>query len=121
MAEWYRWLAATGRQPLDTLPRELWRYQIQLDRVANLSTPERLAAAELPAPDPDTGQWPAFQALGERLHAEGWTGVLYPSAARPAAQALCVFRAERDTRGVRPMPPAVAQADPPIPPTGLRT
>jgi len=120
-AEWYRWLAATARQPLDTLPRELWRYQIQLERIANLATPDRVAAAGLRAPEPDTNQWPEYQALGERLNADGWTGVLYRSAARPAAQALCVFRAGRAVNGVRPVPPPEPQKDPPVPPTGLRT
>jgi hypothetical protein len=54
--EWYRWLAATGRRPLDTLPRELWRYRIGLDRIANLATADRLASAGLPAPEPDAVQ-----------------------------------------------------------------
>ncbi len=120
-AEWYRWLAATGRRPLDTLPRDLWSYRIGLDRIANLSTADRLAAAGLRAPEPDAAQWPAFQALGERLHADGWPGVLYSSAARPAAQAICLFRPERNIRGVRPVPPPLPQQDPPVPPTGLRT
>jgi RES domain-containing protein len=120
-AEWYRWLAATGRRPLDALPRDLWSYRVALDRIADLSTGERLAAAGLPAPEPDAAQWPEFQALGEQLHRQRWAGVLYPSAARPAAQALCLFRPERAIRGVQPVPPAVPQQDPPVPPAGLRT
>ena len=120
-AEWYRWLAATARRPLDALPRDLWRYRIKLDRIADLSTPDRLAATGLPAPEPDARQWPAFQTIGERLHADGWSGVRYPSAARPAARALCLFRAGRDIASVRPVPPPVPHAEPPAPPRGLRT
>jgi len=64
--------------------------------VANLSDPARLTRVGLtqPQPRPGRGGWPAFQALGEQLHGEGWRGLLVPSAARPDSQVLVVFLAQ---------------------------
>ncbi len=38
-AEWYRQLAELGIPPAKSLPRDLWRIGVDLDRVADLSTP----------------------------------------------------------------------------------
>jgi hypothetical protein len=65
--------------------------------------------------------WPAYQAVGERLWKEGYAGALFASAARPAGRALCVFRPGRALPGMRAIPPPVRQSAPPIPPRGLRT
>ncbi len=117
-AEWRRQLAELGLRPEQQLPRNLWRLQIDLERIADLGDADRLAAVELPRPSPTRLQWPAFQAVGEQLHAEGWAGVLAPSAARSdAGIILCVFREEEDTiDGVKPIPPpAIYRHPPPLP------
>jgi RES domain-containing protein len=113
-AEWHRLLAELGLRPEQQLPRNLWRLAVDLERIANLSDADRLAAAGLPLPAPTRGQWPAFQAVGGQLHAEGWAGVLAPSAARRDAGAiLCVFRGEETIDGVTPIPPPAIYRHPP--------
>jgi RES domain-containing protein len=120
-AEWYRRLAEDAVAPLDALPRDLWAFTVALDRVAALDTPDRLARVGLPEPTPSRAEWPAFQAVGERAWSEGYSGVLFPSAARPTGRALCVFRPGGALPGMRPLPPPDRQADPPVPPRNLRT
>ena len=46
-AEWYRVLAELAIPPMRQLPRDLWRFELDLDRVADLSSPERLARVSL--------------------------------------------------------------------------
>ncbi|MHB1534728.1 MAG: RES domain-containing protein [Acidimicrobiales bacterium] len=41
-AEWYRALAGTGLPPARALPRDLWRWSVDLERVALLDSEERL-------------------------------------------------------------------------------
>lgn len=119
-AEWYRYLAEWGLPPARGLPRALWRFEVDLARVADLSSPEALAAAGLAAPRPDRTDWPPYQALGERLFADGFQAVLAPSAARPGGRALCVFRSE-GLIGVTPVPPPQLTVEPPVPPRGMTT
>jgi hypothetical protein len=119
-AEWYRWLAEFAIPPMRQLPRDLWRFEIDIERVADLSSPERLARVELEPPIPDRRQWPAFQNVGETLFAEGWPGVLFASAARSGSHALCLFRSTTQLPGVRPVAPPVRHKEPPAPPRGLR-
>lgn len=99
-AEWYRALGELGIPPEQGLPRELWSFAVDLDRIADLSDVQRLEAVGLPIPKPSRRQWQAFQAVGEQLHAQGWAGVLYPSAALAAGRALCVFREHDEIEGV---------------------
>lgn len=119
-AEWYRALAELALPPMRQLPRDLWRFGIDVGRVADLSSPERLARVGLPQPVPDRRQWPAFQTAGQALRAEGWAAVLYPAAARPDSLALCIFRVSDRLPDVRPLPPPVRHDEPPVPPRGLR-
>jgi len=119
-AEWYRALAVLELPPPRQLPRDLWQFEIDVNRVANLSSSERLERVGVQCPLPDRSQWPAFQTVGETLFAEGWSGVLYPAAARPTALALCLFCASDRLRGVRPLPPPARHDEPPAPPRGLR-
>jgi RES domain len=119
-AEWYRWLAEFAIPPMRQLPRDLWRFEVDVQRVADLSTAARLARVKLDPPIPDRRQWPAYQTVGERLFAEGWTGVLFASAARSESLALCLFRLSEELRGVRPVPPPRRHDEPPAPPRGLR-
>jgi RES domain-containing protein len=114
-AEWYRQLAELGLRPERQLPRDLWRLRVDL-RVADLSDHRRLAEVGLQPPHPTSREWPAFQAVGEQLHAEGWRGILAPSAARPEGQILCLFREEETIRGVKPMPPPAIYRRHPVPP-----
>jgi RES domain len=120
-AEWYRYLAEAGVAPEQGLPRDLWRWEISLSGVADLSDEGRLARVRLPAPQPTRIQWPAFQAVGERLHREGWPALLSASAARPIGQTLCVFRPSREVPGTQPVPPPTTVTQAPVVPTGMRT
>ena len=103
-AEWYPHLAERMVPPLAQMPRELWSSRVNVE-VADLSTPKRLSAAGLPPPVPGRRAWPAFQRVGERLWEEGLTGLLAPSAARPAGRILCLFRDESGVRGAEPLTP----------------
>ena len=117
-AEWYRALAEAALPPGQGLPRDLWRWRIKLPRVADLTDPD---GAGLPPLTPSRRQWPAFQAVGERLYAEGWPALVSASAARPEGRTLCVFRTTRSIPGCTPLRPPVTVSDPPLVPTGMRT
>jgi RES domain-containing protein len=119
-AEWYRSLAELALPPMRQMPRDLWSFEVDLERVADLSSAEGIERVGLREPVPDRRQWPAFQLVGETLFAEGWAGVLYASAARSDSLALCLFRSGDDLGGVRPLPPPIRHNEPPAPPRGLR-
>jgi RES domain-containing protein len=119
-AEWYRALAEVALPPMRQMPRDLWRFAVDVERVADLSSSKQLARVKLELPVPDRRQWPAFQTVGETLFAEGWAGVLYASAARPESRALCLFRSSDLLAGVRPLPPPIRHDEPPAPPRGFR-
>jgi hypothetical protein len=120
-AEWYRYLAEAAMAPKQGLPRDLWRWEISLPQVADLSDDDRLARAGLPALEPSRRQWPTFQPVGEALHGEGWHALVSASAARPEGQTLCVFRKATRVPGTRPLPPPTTVTEPPTVPTGMRT
>lgn len=119
-AEWYRHLAERAIPPLAQMPRALWTWEVDVD-VADLSSAERLSKMGLPSPVPGRLSWQAFQEVGEQLSHAGWPGLLAPSAARPAGQVLCLFRNAHGTHGATPLSPPRLIAEPPPPPTGLRT
>lgn len=126
--EWYRALAELAVPPMRQMPRDLWRFHVHVERVADLSSPSMLLKAGLPPPIPNRSQWPLFQAVGEALAKEGWRGVLYSSAsgAEPPEgnNALCLFRPESDSPdipGVYPSGAPTRYDEPPAPPTNLRT
>lgn len=120
-AEWYRATAALGIPPAALRPRDLWRWELDVPRLADLSDPQRLARVELPVPKPSRKQWPAFQAVGERLDGEGYDGILTASAARPASAVICLFRATREVAGAVPFPPPQRVDSPPNVPLGMTT
>lgn len=119
-AEWYRHLAERAIPPLAQMPRELWTWEIDVE-VADLSTAERLAEVGLPVPVPGRKSWPTFQQAGERLHGEGWTGLLAPSAALSTGRVLCLFRDKDGVPGAKPVSSPRRVSEPPSPPVGLRT
>lgn len=120
-AEWYRALAELGEPPDLRLPRDLWRFDVNLASVADVSRPAVLRALGLPRPAPDRTRWPRFQAVGEWLSAEGYAGVLFRSSARPRGLSLCLFAHGRAFPGVGAIgPPERIKAAPP-PPRGMRT
>jgi hypothetical protein len=120
-AEWYRYLAEAALPPKQGLPRDLWRWEIALPEVADLSGEDRLARVGLPRLQPTRLQWPTFQPVGEQLHREGWPALVSRSTARPEGQTLCVFRTAREAPGTTPVPPPTTIDDPPAVPTGMRT
>jgi len=101
--------------------RGIWRWHIDIERVADLSSGDRLAAVGLEAPRPIQRQWPAFQVIGERLWSDGFRGVLAPSAARPARCVLCLFRETDDIAVATPLRPPITYRHVPVPPTGRTT
>lgn len=120
-AEWYRHLAENGIPPGQMMPRDLWRWRVDIE-VADLSTEARLARVGLPLPFPGRDSWPPFQEVGEQLWREGLRGLVAPSAARPAGAALCLFwEGEDEIRGAEPQSPPARISDPPAPPTGMST
>ena len=120
-AEWYRWLAEYGLPPAAALPRDLWRVEVDLSDFVDLRSAAALGRVGLAAPRPSASDWPAFQAVGERLAAEGHSAVVGPSAARSGGAVLCVFWPPRPAARVEPVgrPETVSQQ--PAPPRGLRT
>lgn len=120
-AEWYRATAALGIPPAALLPRDLWRWELELLRLADLSDPQRLARVALPVPKPSLQQWPAFQTVGEQIHAEGYDGILAASAARPDSAVICLFRATREVAGAVPLPLPQRIDSPPNVPLGMTT
>ena len=120
-AEWYRHLAEYGVPPEQAMPRELWKWEVDLE-VADLSTQRRLARVSLPLPSPGRLTWPPFQAVGEELWRDGWRGLLAPSAARPAGRTLCLFWSSgRSIEGADPRTPPSLIVDVPVPPVGMTT
>lgn len=120
-AEWYRAVAATGLPPSHALPRDLWHWRIDLDRVALLDSDQRLARVGLPPPLPTQSQWAACQAVGEALHGEGFEAILFAAAARPAHRNLVVFRPSVHVPGCNPQPPPMPVHEAPLVPRGMRT
>jgi RES domain-containing protein len=120
-AEWYRHLAESGISPAQAMPRNLWRWRVDVV-VADLSTKERLTRVGLPLPRPGRQTWPPFQAVGEQLWRDGWRGIIAPSAARPAGKTLCLFwESGADLDGAEPQLPPRRIEQPPVPPTGMTT
>jgi len=117
-AEFYRAAAELEIPPAKLLPRDLWRYVVSLDAVADLSSDQALTAAGLSTPLPDSGDWPPFQAVGEQLALAGAQGVLWRSAARPSNLCACVFSCALST--LTPLDRKRIDT-PPAPPRGMRT
>lgn len=120
-AEWYRFLADAGVRPDAELPRDTWRWELSLAKLADLRTEEQLARVGLHMPTPNRAEWPRFSAVGEQLWRQGWQGVIAPSAAREDGFAICAFRDEAVVPGTTPLPPPETVDRAPVVPKGLRT
>jgi len=119
-AEWYRHLAEAGIPPMAALPRDLWAWDLDIT-LADLSDADRLRRVGLPVPRPGRFQWPLFQEVGHELWRDGWSGLMAPSAARPANLVVCLFREETELPGAAPVPPPILHEVPPHVPQGLTT
>lgn len=116
-AEWHRQIDELALRPADQLPRDLWRFKVKTDGIADLRGESRLAQVGLATPLPRRHGWPAFQEVGEQLHAEGLKGLLAPSAAKPGGgEILCLFHEGEKIPGVKPLPPPSIQRHPPLRP-----
>lgn len=121
-AEWYRHTSELGVPPQRRLPRETWRYEVDLPDIANLTAPGALAAFGIPALRPTRRDWPATQPIGEALWRAGRRGLLAPSAARTDGRVLAVFReAPGAIAGIRPSRRPKRYTELPALPTGMRT
>lgn len=119
-AEWYRTLARQRTAVIPALPFDLVRFEVQIAGVADLSSVGRLKRAGLPAPRAGTG-FPEFQAVGERLFASGYAGLVAPTDARLDHLVLCVFRPDVNIAGIAPVLPTTRVIEPPLVPTGMTT
>jgi RES domain-containing protein len=120
-AEWYRALAEAAMPPRQRLPRDLWKCEVSLTEVANLTDDVLLARVGLPAMAPSRSQWAMFQAVGQALFGAGWRALVSRSAARPVGRSLCVFRTAIAVPGIEPIPPPLTIDDAPVVPQDLRT
>jgi RES domain-containing protein len=120
-AEWYRHTSEAGVPPSRRLPRAIWRVDVDLDDVADLTAEGVLAAHGLGRLDPTRRQWPETQPIGEWYFRDGARGLLAPSAARRGGHVLAVFRRGRGHRGVVAVPPPQRFDRLPAIPRGLRT
>jgi RES domain-containing protein len=121
-AEWYRHSAELGVPPQLRLPRDLWRFELDVDGIADLTDPDLLVRLGLPKLLPTRRQWPLTQSIGEAVFAAGYRGLLAPSAAHESGRVLASFRTQPGPiAGVKPRRPPTSYAELPPLPTGLRT
>ncbi len=121
-AEWYRHSAELGVPPQLRLPRDLWRIDVDLDSVADLTADGALERHRLGRLRPNRGDWPRTQPIGESYWRAGRTAVLVPSAAHVGGRVLAVFRlADAPVAGLKPVRPARRFIELPALPAGLRT
>jgi RES domain-containing protein len=116
-AEWYRHSAELGVPPQSRLPRVMRAFEVDLDKVTDLT-----ASPDLPQMQPTRRQWPTTQPIGERLWKVGSTGLLVPSAAHADGRVLVVFRPTADPPpGLKALLRPKRYAELPPLPVGLRT
>ena len=120
-AEWYRHTSEAGVPPSRRLPRAIWRVEVDLDDVADLTAEGVLVAHGLLHMDPTRRQWVETQEVGLAYYRDGARAVLAPSAARRGGKVLAVFRRGRAHRGLNAAPPPRRFDRLPAIPRGLRT
>lgn len=94
-AEWYRALAELDAPPNSRLPRDLWRFRVALEQVADMSAPAALRALGLPDMLPDRSQWPRFQDAGARLAQERFRAGCFARARVPPGCACACSQPRR--------------------------
>jgi hypothetical protein len=108
--------------PQTRLPRDLWRFEVDLGNVADLTVEGVLEAHRIRALAPTRRQWPKTQPIGEHYFREGFPAILVPSAAHEGGRVLVVFRTEPGPiYGLKPIKPPKTFKELPALPTGLRT
>jgi RES domain-containing protein len=121
-AEWFRHTSELGVPPQKRMPRDLWRFDVDLARVADLTAPGELGKRGLRSLSPSRRQWSRTQPIGEEAWRQGFAALLAPSAARTDGLVLVAFRTEPGPiRGVKPIKPPKRVSDLPALPAGLRT
>jgi RES domain-containing protein len=120
-AEWYRHTSEAGVPPQQRLPRAIWKMEVDIDDVADLTAPGILAGEGINRLDPTRRQWPKTQPIGESYWREGARGVLAPAAAREGGTVLAIFRSDAMIPGVRAVPRPKRFTSLPALPPGLRT
>lgn len=121
-AEWYRHSAEMGVPPQLRLPRDLWRIEVDLDGVADLTVDGVLEQHGLRRLAPSRRDWRRTQPIGEAYWRAGRTAVLVPSVAHVGGRVLAVFRiADGPLAGLKPVRPARRFSELPALPVGLRT
>lgn len=88
--EFHRLAARTGRSPDDFLPREVYRIEVTLHVVLDLTEPQTVKAVGVNAEQLSREDLTTCQAVGDAAHYTGFEAVLAPSAAGPGA-ALAVY------------------------------
>jgi RES domain-containing protein len=120
-AEWLRATAERGVPPSEALPRTVFGLDVDLEDIADLTSPAARALLRIPRLQPTRRQWPLTQPVGERLWRGGARGILAPSAAHVGHRVLAVFRTGPVVDGVVELTPGTNHDTIPIIPTGLRT
>jgi RES domain-containing protein len=120
-AEWYRHTSELGVPPAQRLPRAIWRIDVDLDDLADLTAEGVLEREGIKRLDPTRRQWPKTEPIGEALWRAGARGVLAPSAARNGGRVLAIFRTGEAIPGVTAVPPPRRFDELPAVPAGLRT
>lgn len=124
-AEWYRHTSEAGVPPQQRLPRAIWRIEVDVDDIADLTAPGVLAGEGIARLDPTRRQWPKTQPIGESYWREGARGVLAPAAAREGGRVLAIFRPNdgpmTSIEGIRAVAPPRRYRKLPALPPGLRT
>ena len=124
-AEWYRHTSEAGVPPQQRLPRAIWRIDVDVEEIADLTAPGILAGEGIARLDPTRRQWPKTQPIGEACWREGAHGILAPAAARDGGRVLAIFRPSDgpsdSIAGVHAVPPPRRFTSLPALPPGLRT
>lgn len=120
IAEWYRTIARAKLAPSAVVPFDVVSFEVDIDEVADLTTVEQLESVRLSYPKVAT-DFPAFQAVGEKLFQLGFRALIAPTDARPGNTVLCIFRPNGDIDGASLIAGVDRVVEVPQVPIGLRT